>query len=834
MTVIKQTFIIFLVIIANSGVHTMSDWSVVVPEATINYVLNPSIEISSNYASLAGGTAVRSSNQSYFGHYSLSMITNNDNEGGSVTLSALTNAIHYATVRVKGTLPTAWDWSLDDSTYTAPTSLMELDSDWTLYGAPFPAAQANGATALYIRQDGSGTGVFGLDGFQVEQKDGYWTTFCAGSRDGCEWNGAVNASTSTRSAYSRAGGRVKDLKDDYYFGVIEEVGAGATPRTLGVDSYATLPGGELNSVSYPPRPFTLVGWLRPDDGTCDLNTARQNLQAVLLQEAYPDQNGVPQPVRLWYTGATVTKQIAAHYEGGLGGKIGFDNLIHEKFALRFIATDPFWYEIGDSEVVLDYEDKTTTHFMAARTRSTGQWGNLDMGSINTASQVDAVVVAPDKSIYYGGNFTGWDGVVNRDYMAKYTPSSGTWITPDPPDPLDDRVRALAVGPDGKIYVGGDFGQVGSGGTETAYLAVYDPATDLFDQVGSPNTGATITSVNALAFDREGALLVGGNFRNWAGVAAADRFAKWTPSTSTWSAVGSGGTGVVEAIVVDKSNNYYIGGSFVNWAGTAPADHLAMWDGTQWLGVGGGGWGPVEALAIDNSDLLYVLGGTLVDFAATWNGSRKNTLGSGLNDQGYSIAIAPDGFVYIGGTFTTAGGLSVADRVARWNGASFAHLDIDLPGSPAVYTVAIGATDPLNDSNYDVHLGFSTTGSSAHAGSTTVTNDGTTEVYPIFTVKRTGGTVARLQTLRNETLGLELMFDYLLQDGETLTVDLRPTKKTVESSFYGRRWDAALISSSLGQWRLAKGANNVTCFVSSTGTPVIDAHLLWNDAYTGYD
>jgi hypothetical protein len=106
---------------------------------------------------------------------------------------------------------------------------------------------------------------------------------------------------------------------------------------------------------------------------------------------------------------------------------------------------------------------------------------------------------------------------------------------------------------------------------------------------------------------------------------------------------------------------------------------------------------------------------------------------------------------------------------------------------------------------------------------------------VTAVKRDGGsTTYTLKTLHNETTGHRLYFDYDLQDGETLTVDLDPKAKSIVSSFYGKRLDAVLANSDLGQWRLIPGDNQVSCFVDTTGTNVVTAWLEWRDSYNGLD
>ena len=182
-------------------------WDIVVPEVSINMALNPVGGDTDNIAAAAGTTVTpKSTTYSYLGPYSTRVEVNADNEGAQFTLSALTNAIHYVTVRVRGTLPAAWDWSLNATNYNTP-ALVSTEGDWSVYGYSFLAAQANGSTRLDLYQNGAGSGDFYVGHVQVEAKE-YATTPIMGDLKNCYWNGAANKSSSTRPAWDRSGGRV--------------------------------------------------------------------------------------------------------------------------------------------------------------------------------------------------------------------------------------------------------------------------------------------------------------------------------------------------------------------------------------------------------------------------------------------------------------------------------------------------------------------------------------------------------------------------------------------------------------------------------------------------
>jgi len=123
----------------------------------------------------------------------------------------------------------------------------------------------------------------------------------------------------------------------------------------------------------------------------------------------------------------------------------------------------------------------------------------------------------------------------------------------------------------------------------------------------------------------------------------------------------------------------------------PANYIAKWNGSSWsaLGSGVGGYS-VTAIAISGSD-VYVggsftaAGGVPANYIAKWNGSSWSALGSGVSggsfDQVKAIAISGSD-VYVGGTFTTAG-VNVSNHFGIWHMPPAANLvgHVTWAGSP---------------------------------------------------------------------------------------------------------------------------------------------------------
>ncbi len=91
----------------------------------------------------------------------------------------------------------------------------------------------------------------------------------------------------------------------------------------------------------------------------------------------------------------------------------------------------------------------------------------------------------------------------------------------------------------------------------------------------------------------------------------------------------GVNGVVRAAAVGPNGEIYVGGDFtmaINSSGNYfPANHVARWDGSGW-----------------------------------------SALGSGVDNTVTALAVTPQGELFVGGYFTSAGAAS-ANHVAKWNG-----------------------------------------------------------------------------------------------------------------------------------------------------------------------
>ena len=143
---------------------------------------------------------------------------------------------------------------------------------------------------------------------------------------------------------------------------------------------------------------------------------------------------------------------------------------------------------------------------------------------------------------------------------------------------------------------------------------------------------------------------------------AQHFVPATPTDEGWdSGFGYPGmNGGVYDLVFGLDGSLYASGRFTT-AGGVSANYIARWDGTSWhpLGTGiAGGIDPdVFALVIGPNGSLYAggqftsAGGVMANNIARWDGTAWHPLASGIDNDVYALAFGSDGSLYAGGGFT---------------------------------------------------------------------------------------------------------------------------------------------------------------------------------------
>jgi len=187
------------------------------------------------------------------------------------------------------------------------------------------------------------------------------------------------------------------------------------------------------------------------------------------------------------------------------------------------------------------------------------------------------------------------------------------------------------------------------------------------------------------------LYIGGGFTKVDSLIPANRIAKYNLADGTWSSLGSGENNGVDHIVfalAAEGSDLYVGGAF-RTAGGIPANHIVKYNTITktWTPLGDGVDGSVQAIAVKNGE-VYVgssVGGVSANNIAKWNGREWSALGSGVNSQVYALTFCGDD-LYVGGIFTQAGG-SPANYVAKWNTVANTWSDVGGGASGAVLALA---------------------------------------------------------------------------------------------------------------------------------------------------
>lgn len=499
------------------------------------------------------------------------------------------------------------------------------------------------------------------------------------------------------------------------------------------------------------------------------------------------------PIRLRYVGSGTPKIIDTYLSKGLG----WDKVIAatEEPEIEFEAPDPMWYGETDQQAALSTNAVLSSTSYILQRDAQGNWSTMAGGIGGTGTFVGAIVRGQDGRLYVSGGWTG--GVASTSHLAVWNGSA--WSSIGSPNA---QINAMTAAPDGSIIIAGIFTTVNGGATSASKIARYTPSTGTWAALGS-GLASTRTGY-AVVSDVLGSIYVAGQ----------DSSGSLNPFVSRWNGVSwndfntglpaAGVGGVALAIARGPDGTMYAG---VGGLGTNGVYHLPLGSST-WVAIGDTSGGDVNALAWSDDGYLYAggnfttIGGVSASRVARWNGVAWEAMGPGLNANGpAAIAAGPLGRLYVGGTgFTFAGSIILPSPLAVWNGSAWSKVDVILP------TGAIPVTQGMYvDPDGTLTIGWGNAGNAQVPVIATITNNGSSMAYPIFRVPSSG----LFYSLENHTTGQRIDFN-ISNSANELTIDLRPGRRSIYSPFKSEI-ASVLPGSNWSAWGLAPGDNLVSLF-----------------------
>lgn len=285
-----------------------------------------------------------------------------------------------------------------------------------------------------------------------------------------------------------------------------------------------------------------------------------------------------------------------------------------------------------------------------------------------SDEIFSMALQSDGKILIGGDFTRVNGT-NRARIARLNADGSLDTTFDPGTGAvssPSAVYALAVQPDDKILVAGRFNTMNgeartnlvrlepNGAVEV--LATFNPG---LGTTGSSSVG----TIFALALQPDGKILIGGQFTNVNGQARS-RIARLHADGSVEDIAtfnpGSGADGTVRSLAVDADGKILVGGSFTNLNGEyrnalarlepdGSVESTATFDPA---GAQAGSSGGAMALQADGRIVLpsrRLLASGENETTATFD------VGLGANGPVNGLALQADGRIFLIGSFTTVNG-----------------------------------------------------------------------------------------------------------------------------------------------------------------------------------
>jgi uncharacterized delta-60 repeat protein len=360
--------------------------------------------------------------------------------------------------------------------------------------------------------------------------------------------------------------------------------------------------------------------------------------------------------------------------------------------------------------------------------------NFNSGGTGPSNLTYALAVQPNGKILVGGLFTDYNGnaaapdnILRLNADGSLDPSfnvNGTGA--------DGDVRALTLQPDGKVVVGGVFSRYNGSGLIKSSILRLNSNGSLDTGFNSSGVGLN-ASVRALAIQPDGKVMVGGDFTSYNSSAEApDYVLRLNTDGSLDTQFNRGGMGAdrfVYALVLQPDNKILVGGLLTKynqeeatynllrlrsdgsldskkptglsyrWSTGATEASITVTqpglyqvtattpDGTGYSNVVAVNAPPVVTVQVTPTGPLTLSAGNSARLTATATTPGFNGGGSGFNGNVHAVVVQPDGKVLVGGSFTAYNGDDAApDQLLRLNADGTLDTSFNAGGSGANSTV----------------------------------------------------------------------------------------------------------------------------------------------------
>jgi uncharacterized delta-60 repeat protein len=439
---------------------------------------------------------------------------------------------------------------------------------------------------------------------------------------------------------------------------------------------------------------------------------------------------------------------------------------------------------------------------ADRTLDTTFNPGTSVGAAGTGTgTIEKLALQPDGKILIAGNFSEYGGVartkiarLNADGSLDTSFTSGFNSAAGSNPTQMETLTSLAVQPDGKILVGGRFTSYNGVTVHHILRLNSDGSLDTnFNSANGLNNGRDANRILALALQPDGKILIGGDFTQYGGV-GRNNIARLNAdgSLDTGFEVGAGAQGQVNVLTLQTDGKIMVGGSFLTFNNEFDPNIARLnANGSVDTGFVSGypNAGPTFIEVLPSGK--YVMGGYFSTYGGCGAGRMVQINSNGSCDTSYSFGTGFDGPVLaaqrlgddtllIAGNFGNYDGTSVKWLARLYEGVRISWAAGD--ASPKTITLSI-TNDTLAEGNEQIEFGLvaltgrAKVGSPVSATLTIVDNDAACNALVVTSLTDNGqastcGTLS--YALLNASSGVTITFALTQGNTITFTGSLTPT------------------------------------------------------------